>query len=102
RLGPEWRPEVLPVGAVRAGDLIERVDVAGLDATARAEVARERGDAARDRLSPADAVVAQFVWFDTGPEEPGRLLVVVHHLAVDGVSWRVLLPDLAAAWYGGE
>src|SRR5205085_3652831 len=24
----------------------------------------------------------------------GRLVVVIHHLAVDGVSWRVLLEDL--------
>ncbi|MCY1409865.1 Linear gramicidin synthase subunit B [compost metagenome] len=27
-----------------------------------------------------------------------RLLLVIHHLAVDGVSWRVLLEDLAAAY----
>ena len=29
---------------------------------------------------------------------PGRLLLTIHHLAVDGVSWRILVPDLAAAW----
>lgn len=28
------------------------------------------------------------------PGTPDRLLLVVHHLAVDGVSWRVLLDDL--------
>ncbi|NGO69420.1 non-ribosomal peptide synthetase [Streptomyces boncukensis] len=55
-------------------------------------------DAAAGRLSPATGVVAQFVWFDAGPQTAGRLLVVLHHLVVDGVSWRVLLPDLAAAW----
>ncbi|WP_052411603.1 non-ribosomal peptide synthetase [Streptomyces sp. NRRL S-118] len=33
--------------------------------------------------------------------EDGRLLVTVHHLAVDGVSWRVLGPELAAALAGG-
>jgi non-ribosomal peptide synthase protein (TIGR01720 family) len=38
------------------------------------------------------------VWFDAGPELPGRLLILIHHLVVDGVSWRILLPDLAAAW----
>src|SRR5262249_27041252 len=27
-----------------------------------------------------------------------RLLLLVHHLAVDGVSWHILLSDLAAAW----
>ena len=29
-----------------------------------------------------------------GPEAEQRLLLVIHHLAVDGVSWRVLLEDL--------
>ncbi len=29
-----------------------------------------------------------------GGGEPDRLLVIVHHLAVDGVSWRILLDDL--------
>ena len=39
----------------------------------------------------------QAVWFDAGREASGRLLLVIHHLAVDGVSWRILLPDLEAA-----
>jgi amino acid adenylation domain-containing protein/non-ribosomal peptide synthase protein (TIGR01720 family) len=29
---------------------------------------------------------------------PGRLLLVIHHLAVDGVSWRILLDDLERAY----
>ena len=32
------------------------------------------------------------------PEQAGRLLLTIHHLAVDGVSWRILVPDLATAW----
>ncbi|WP_051852780.1 non-ribosomal peptide synthetase [Streptomyces aureocirculatus] len=54
-------------------------------------------DAAADRLDPAAGVMAQFVRF-TSDTAPDRLLVVLHHLVVDGVSWRVLLPDMAAAW----
>ncbi|MFD1119771.1 non-ribosomal peptide synthetase [Sphaerisporangium aureirubrum] len=53
--------------------------------------------AAVDRLDPAAGSMFQAVWFDTGPGAPGRLLLVAHHLVVDGVSWRVLVPDLAAA-----
>ena len=34
------------------------------------------------------------VWF----RKASRLLLMIHHLAVDGVSWRILLSDLAAAW----
>ncbi|WP_035559561.1 non-ribosomal peptide synthetase [Burkholderia sp. 9120] len=30
--------------------------------------------------------------------DEGRLLVAIHHLAVDGVSWRVLLDDLQTAY----
>ncbi|MET9608864.1 amino acid adenylation domain-containing protein [Streptomyces sp. NPDC006512] len=76
-------------------------------------------DAAAGRLDPDAGVMAQFVRFTsgTGPEtgtapEAGaaagtdaasgtpadRLLIVLHHLVVDGVSWRILLPDLVAAW----
>ena len=42
--------------------------------------------------------MVQAVWLDAGPDVAGRLVVVIHHLVVDGVSWRVLVPDLAAAW----
>ncbi|MEV0383890.1 amino acid adenylation domain-containing protein [Nonomuraea sp. NPDC050643] len=32
---------------------------------------------------------------------PGRLLVTAHHFAVDGVSWRILGPELTALLAGG-
>ncbi|HLL84322.1 MAG TPA: condensation domain-containing protein, partial [Longimicrobium sp.] len=36
--------------------------------------------------------------FDLGPGRSGRLFITIHHLAVDGVSWRILLEDLLAAY----
>lgn len=54
-------------------------------------------DALAGRLDPAAGTVAQFVWFRP-PTGPGRLLVGLHHMVIDGVSWRILMPDLAAAW----
>src|SRR5262249_30884602 len=35
---------------------------------------------------------------DLGAAAPSRLLVVIHHLAVDGVSWRFLLEDVWSAY----
>ncbi|GAA4671904.1 amino acid adenylation domain-containing protein [Streptomyces youssoufiensis] len=55
-------------------------------------------EAAADGLDPARGRMVRAVWFDHGPARPGRLLLVIHHLAVDGVSWRVLVDDLRAAW----
>jgi amino acid adenylation domain-containing protein/non-ribosomal peptide synthase protein (TIGR01720 family) len=37
--------------------------------------------------------------FDRG-SEPDRLLLVMHHLVVDGVSWRILLQDLLLGYEG--
>ncbi|HEY7489757.1 MAG TPA: amino acid adenylation domain-containing protein, partial [Candidatus Tectomicrobia bacterium] len=36
--------------------------------------------------------------FDLGAPKPGRLLIIIHHLAVDGVSWRILLEDLQTGY----
>ncbi|MEP7123994.1 MAG: condensation domain-containing protein, partial [Byssovorax sp.] len=38
------------------------------------------------------------VLFDLGPERSNRLLLVIHHLACDGVSWRILFDDLWTAY----
>ncbi|WP_437079543.1 amino acid adenylation domain-containing protein [Streptomyces sp. enrichment culture] len=90
-----WSLEVGPVGSVPAVDLVHRVETA--DAAVDATLVRAQAEAASGRLSAARGVLMQVVWFDAGPAERGRLLVVVNHLVVDGVSWRILLPDLIAA-----
>ena len=36
--------------------------------------------------------------FALGTGERGRLLLVVHHLAIDGVSWRILIEDIEAVY----
>jgi len=37
-------------------------------------------------------------YFDRGEGRDDRLLIAVHHLVVDGVSWRILLEDLHTAY----
>ncbi|MEH1919452.1 amino acid adenylation domain-containing protein [Nostoc sp.] len=39
--------------------------------------------------------LARVAWLSLGEESPPRLLIVVHHLIVDGISWRILTQDLA-------
>ncbi|WP_431896076.1 amino acid adenylation domain-containing protein [Nonomuraea sp. bgisy101] len=78
-----WRMEVPPPGAVRAAGLLT---LAGSDSETDT-------DAAVARLDPASGVMLQAVWSPAGR----RLSLVAHHLVVDGVSWRILLADLAQA-----
>jgi amino acid adenylation domain-containing protein/non-ribosomal peptide synthase protein (TIGR01720 family) len=81
---------IAPAGSVAAEALLR--DVSGTDADVQAEL-----DAAAARLDPDAGIMAQFVRLAGGPG-PDRLLIVLHHLVVDGVSWRILLPDLVRSW----
>jgi non-ribosomal peptide synthase protein (TIGR01720 family) len=49
-------------------------------------------------LDLANGPLLRVVLMDLGAGQTGRLLLVVHHLAVDGVSWRILLEDLQTAY----
>ncbi|MBO4258601.1 amino acid adenylation domain-containing protein, partial [Streptomyces griseorubiginosus] len=95
--GPEPRLEVREPGAVDAHLLLRRVDAAGLDEPAQQDLVRAETVAARERLDLGAGRLVQAVWFDRGETAPGLLLLIVHHLVVDGVSWRILVPDLAEA-----
>ncbi|MGW4631045.1 condensation domain-containing protein, partial [Streptomyces rubiginosohelvolus] len=92
-----WALHVPPAGEAPVEPHLTQVVTAGLDDELRRELLVHHAEQARDRLAPHDGVMLQAVWFDNGPEEPGRLLLTIHHLVVDGVSWRILLPDLAVA-----
>jgi non-ribosomal peptide synthase protein (TIGR01720 family) len=94
----EWSLEIAPPGVIKAEDCTRRIDVAGLDQDERQARITSEAAAARGRLDPAAGVMIQVVWFDAGLEQSGRLLLVIHHLAIDGVSWRILIPDLKQAW----
>ncbi|MET0701069.1 MAG: amino acid adenylation domain-containing protein, partial [Mycobacterium sp.] len=74
-----------------------RVDADSFDEDQLRDAIRRESDAAADRLDPDAGVVVQAVWFDLGADRQGRLLLVVHHLAIDGVSWRIVIDDLEQA-----
>ncbi len=79
-----WALTVPEAGSVDARDCLQAVEALSEEALV----------GARSRLNPAAGVMLSALW-----EVPtGRLVVIVHHLAVDGVSWRILLEDLNLAW----
>ena len=98
RDGSDWWLEVPAGGEVDSAGWVSRVDVGGVGVGQWDELVDGRVAVARDRLDPERGVMVQVVWFDAGPDRAGRLLVVAHHLVIDGVSWRILLPDLQAAF----
>ena len=71
-------------GTVRARDCLQAVDVLTDEALL----------AARAHLNPGTGVMLRALWVEATRE----LVLVIHHLVVDGVSWRILLEDLNIAW----
>jgi amino acid adenylation domain-containing protein/non-ribosomal peptide synthase protein (TIGR01720 family) len=103
-----WHAEVPPVGAVAADDCVQRVVMATdrppagsadrpSTASAPASTVDDALAVATAALNPRQGRMVHAVWLDAGAGNPGLLVLAVHHLVVDGVSWRILLPDLAAA-----
>ncbi|MFI1603637.1 condensation domain-containing protein [Streptomyces griseofuscus] len=92
------RPLVPPPGSVDARALIEHVEAGALGDEELPGLVTERVRAARRLLAPAEGIVLRAVRVDRGLARQGRLALIVHHLAVDGVSWRILQDDLRSCW----
>ncbi|WP_235981157.1 condensation domain-containing protein, partial [Streptomyces albidus (ex Kaewkla and Franco 2022)] len=97
----EWKLAVRPPGAVPASSCIRRVDVTQLGGDFAEAIGREAGRA-KEELDVQAGTMVRVLWFDAGDDAPGRLMFMGHHLSVDGVSWRILVPDLAAAYEAFE
>ncbi|MDP8909370.1 MAG: amino acid adenylation domain-containing protein [Chloroflexota bacterium] len=80
-----------------AAPAIKRVDLTSVAAHEHGRSIETAAAAAQSQLDLHRGPLLAAVHFGRGAA-PGRLLVAIHHLAVDGVSWRLLIEDLEAAY----
>ena len=81
-----------PASAVR----VHRVDVA-LGTEAFGDALRAAHVEAARRLDPSTGNLVQAVLV-TDVSGAGRIVLVIHHLGVDAVSWPILIEDLVTVW----
>jgi amino acid adenylation domain-containing protein/non-ribosomal peptide synthase protein (TIGR01720 family) len=74
------------------------VDLSVLTPAEQARALERRAAGLQAGLRLQAGPLVQAALFDRGPDTPGRLLLAVHHLVVDSVSWRILLEDLQDAY----
>lgn len=72
---------------------LEIVDLSAEPAEIQLQKLQEKSFEIQNRLDLAEGLLIQPVVFDLG-EKGKRLLIPIHHLVIDGVSWRILLEDL--------
>lgn len=94
RVGQAWQQTVVESG----GDgSFSRIDLSSLPPAEQGRALEAQAAALQTSLDLQAGPLLRVALFDLGAGQAARLLIVIHHLAVDIFSWRVLLTDLHAA-----
>ena len=79
-------------------DRVTWFDLANLSEPEQTQAITEHAADLQTCLDLAAGPLWRVAGFDLGEQRPAQLLIVIHHLVVDGVSWRTLLEDLQYAY----
>jgi len=90
----EWKQRI---DANAGAEIFTSIDYSTLDGSTRTEAVESEAARSQASLNLESGPLMRVVLFELGSGGQ-RLFVVIHHLAVDGVSWRVILEDLEAAY----
>ncbi|MCU9806792.1 amino acid adenylation domain-containing protein [Paraclostridium sp. AKS46] len=77
---------------------IEEVDMSCKDKGTINEIIKAKSIEAQQDLSIEDGKLIKVIYFNYGEVNKGRLLIIIHHLVIDGVSWRILVEDISKAY----
>jgi amino acid adenylation domain-containing protein/non-ribosomal peptide synthase protein (TIGR01720 family) len=78
--------------------LFEQVDLSTVPVNEQRTAIEAKAAAVQMSLDLTHGPLLRVVQMNLGSAQPGRLLLVAHHLVIDGVSWRILLEDLQAIY----
>ncbi|MFM6279563.1 MAG: condensation domain-containing protein, partial [Dolichospermum sp.] len=76
----------------------EVVDFSDIPSTEQSAAIEFKANELQVTLNLATGPMLRVVLFNLGQEKSSRLLLIIQHLVVDGVSWRILLDDLVTAY----
>jgi amino acid adenylation domain-containing protein len=93
--GGRWHQDV---AAAEPAELLRRHDLTGLDGDARDRARTDAAATIRAGLDITGGPLLEAALF-VADGAPPQLLLVVHHLVMDGVSWRILFEDLEDAYH---
>ena len=92
-----WRQWYGEYEETEAARVVQCYDLRGQGVEAGRRALEVEGEQLQGSLELGAGPLLRVGYFELGEEER-RLLLTIHHLAVDGVTWRILLEDLARAY----
>src|ERR1043165_6493154 len=82
--------------AAEANDFFSVVDLRHLGGAEQTAALEAHANGLQASLNLSAGPLLRVCYYNLGQGTPARLLIIIHHLAVDGVSWRILLEDVAS------
>ena len=76
---------------------VESADLSMYKSDKRAELLKEYGEKIQNTLSLRDGVLIKAIVFNMG-DDGQYLMIPVHHLVMDGISWRILTEDIESLY----
>jgi amino acid adenylation domain-containing protein/non-ribosomal peptide synthase protein (TIGR01720 family) len=89
-----WQQSYAP----RAGYAFAHINFASLSEKEQIRSIEASAAELQTRLNPSEGPLAQIAFFDLGSQRASRLLIIIHHLIIDIISWQILLADLQRAY----
>jgi non-ribosomal peptide synthase protein (TIGR01720 family) len=78
--------------------MVTTIDLSLLSGDEQRRAIESAAAAFQGTLNLSSGPLVRALHMNLGPGQSGRLLLVLHHLVVDGVSWRIILEDLQRAY----
>ena len=95
KTGAGWRQTIAP--SISA-TIFSEIELSGLQEQAQPVAIEQAAGQIQTSLNLLDGPLLRACLFNSGSGKPAHLFFAVHHLIIDGVSWRILLEDLATAY----
>jgi amino acid adenylation domain-containing protein/non-ribosomal peptide synthase protein (TIGR01720 family) len=78
---------------------LEIVDLSSIPKDEQPQALTRKATQYQGSLNLITGPIIRVVLFNLGNNCDARLLIIIHHLAVDGLSWRILLSDLQTIYH---
>ena len=76
---------------------VEVIDLSNISENELSKVMEDQATKIQAGLSISEGPIFRVVLFKIAESQNNRLLIVIHHLVIDGVSWRIIFEDMEKA-----
>jgi len=87
-----------PITSIDIKDILSVESLKGLNEEERVNKLAALGDDYKSTISLTNGHLFKFIYFEADCAAQSRLLIVFHHLLIDGVSWRIILNEIKSAY----